>query len=142
MLAAARTDAPLVRGDALRLPFPDASFAGATCGFALRNLTSLPEFFAECARVVHPGGRIAFLEVAEPTGRSARFVHGVWFRKVVPAVGGLLSDRAAYSYLPASTTYLPAGDGVLRMMDAAGFVRAERQVLGMGAAQLLTAVRR
>src|SRR5690606_10874504 len=66
MLAAARTDAPLLQGDALRLPFPDASVDGATCGFALRNLAALPPFFAELARVVRPGGRIALLEVATP----------------------------------------------------------------------------
>src|SRR5687768_99791 len=72
MLAAARTDAPLVHGDALRLPVPAASVDGVTCGFALRNFASLPPFFAELSRVVRPGGRIAVLEVAEPPNRVLR----------------------------------------------------------------------
>src|SRR5690606_11844678 len=62
MLAAARTSAPLVQGDVLRLPVPAGVADGATCGFALRNLVGLAPFFEELARVVRPGGRIALLE--------------------------------------------------------------------------------
>ena len=63
MLAAARTDAPLVQGDALCLPVPPHSVDGVTCGFALRNFVELAPFFAELARVIRAGGRIALLEV-------------------------------------------------------------------------------
>src|SRR5690606_38920620 len=66
MLQAARTDAPLVQSDALRLPVADRSVDGVTCGFALRNFRELGPFFTELARAVRPGGRIALLEVAEP----------------------------------------------------------------------------
>ena len=107
MLAAARTDAPLVHADALRLPFPDDAVDGVTCGFALRNFVDLEAFLAEAARVVRPGGRIAFLEVAEPENRLLRRGHAVYFGKVVPRIGGLLSDRDAYRYLPQSVAYLP-----------------------------------
>ncbi len=100
MLAAARTTAPLVHGDALRLPLPDAAVDGVTCGFALRNFTDLAAFLAEVGRVVRPGGRIALLEVAEPENRVLRFGHSIYFGKVVPLIGGLLSDGAAYRYLP------------------------------------------
>ena len=69
MLAAAGlagTHAPLVRGDGLFVPARDHAFDGVTCGFALRNVVALEPLFAECARVLKPGGRFAFLEVAEP----------------------------------------------------------------------------
>lgn len=138
MLAAARTDAPLARADVLRLPVARASADGVTCGFALRNLAALPPFFAECARVLRPGGRFAFLEVAEPHHPALRAGHAFWFRRVVPFVGGLLSDRAAYAYLPASTAYLPAPADLAALLGAAGFTHVERRVLGLGAAQLLT----
>jgi len=78
MLAAARTDAPLVQGDALCLPTPAASVDGVTCGFALRNFVELDPFFAELARVVRPGGRIALLEVAEPANPILRTGHRFW----------------------------------------------------------------
>ena len=85
-----------------------------TCGFALRNLAELPAFFAELARAVRPGGRIALLEVAEPPNPVLRAGHAVYFGRVVPKIGGLLSDPAAYRYLPRSVSYLPTGDGCWR----------------------------
>ena len=94
MLAVANTDAPLVRADATRLPFADATFDGITCGFALRNFVDLDAVFTECARVLRPKGRVALIDVSEPTSAPARAVHNLWFRRVVPLVGGLLSDRA------------------------------------------------
>jgi demethylmenaquinone methyltransferase/2-methoxy-6-polyprenyl-1,4-benzoquinol methylase len=141
MLAAARTDAPLVHGDALRLPLPDASVAGVTCGFALRNFASLPPFFAELARVVQPGGRIALLEVAEPPNRLLRAGHGFYFGKVVPLVGGLLSDPAAYRYLPRSVAYLPEPAVMLDQLATAGFLDVDRRLLSVGIAQLITGTR-
>jgi demethylmenaquinone methyltransferase/2-methoxy-6-polyprenyl-1,4-benzoquinol methylase len=142
MLAAARTETPLAQGDALRLPLPDHSVDGATCGFALRNFAALPPFFAELARVVRPGGRIALLEVAEPPNRVLRWGHSIYFGKVVPFIGGLLSDGAAYRYLPRSVAYLPEPDELLRQLADAGFVDVERQLLSVGISQLITATRR
>jgi demethylmenaquinone methyltransferase/2-methoxy-6-polyprenyl-1,4-benzoquinol methylase len=141
MLAAARTTAPLVHGDALRLPLPDASVDGATCGFALRNFERLPPFFAELGRVVRPGGRIALLEVAEPPNRLLRWGHGVYFGKVVPRIGVLLSDRSAYRYLPRSAAYLPPAPELVRRFEDAGFPGTTRRPLGAGAAQLLVGTR-
>jgi demethylmenaquinone methyltransferase/2-methoxy-6-polyprenyl-1,4-benzoquinol methylase len=141
MLAAARTAAPLVRGDALTLPLPDDAVDGITCGFALRNFVSLDPFFAECARVLRTAGRFAFIEVAEPDNAVLRAGHHLYFRRVVPFVGGLLSDRAAYSYLPASTAYLPPTDALLSSLRAHGFCDVRRAALGLGAAQLLTGAR-
>jgi demethylmenaquinone methyltransferase/2-methoxy-6-polyprenyl-1,4-benzoquinol methylase len=141
MLAAARTDAPLLEGDALGLPVPAASVDGATCGFALRNFESLPPFFAELARVVRPGGRIALLEVAEPPNRVLRWGHAVYFGKVVPRVGALFSDAAAYRYLPRSVAYLPEPDVLLHQVADAGFTGVDRQLLSVGIAQLITATR-
>jgi len=142
MLAAARTTAPLAQGDALRLPVADRSIDGVTCGFALRNFRELGPFFAELARVTRPGGRIALLEVAEPPNRLLRFGHGLYFGKVVPLIGGLLSDRAAYRYLPDSVAYLPEPEEMLAMLREAGFDAVRRDLLSVGISQLVTATRR
>lgn len=141
MLQAARTDAPLAQADALRLPVADRSVDGVTCGFALRNFRELPPFFAELARAVRPAGRIALLEVAEPPNPVLRWGHGIYFGKVVPVIGGLLSDPAAYRYLPQSTAYLPEPSEMLQMLEAAGFERIERTLLSTGISQLITATR-
>jgi demethylmenaquinone methyltransferase/2-methoxy-6-polyprenyl-1,4-benzoquinol methylase len=142
MLAAARTDAPLVRGDGLRLPFPDGGVDGVVCGFALRNFVALEPFLAECARVVRPGGRVGLLEVSSPANPVLRSGHSFYFGKVVPLVGGLISDRAAYRYLPRSVSYLPPDAEIVAMLAAAGFPDARRRSLSVGIAQLLVGTRR
>ena len=141
MLANATTDAPLVEADVQRLPLADASIEGATCGFALRNVMDLDAFFAELARVVRPGGRIGLLETAEPEGRVMRLGHRVYFGRVVPVLGGVLSDRDAYSYLPRSMAYLPTPRELLAMLRSAGFPDARREALTGGVAQLLAGTR-
>ena len=142
MLAAQRTTAPLVRGDALRLPFRTTSADGLVCGFALRNFASLKPFLAECARVLRPGGRVALLEVSEPENAVLRWGHAQYFGRVVPLVGGMLSDRDAYQYLPKSVAYLPPPNRMVSMLSEAGFGAAARRPLSTGIAQLLTGTRR
>ena len=141
MLAAARTDAPLAQADALRLPVPDGSVDGVTCGFALRNFQALEPFFNELGRVTRPGGRIALLEVAEPPNPLLRWGHSIYFGKVVPVIGGLLSDGAAYRYLPKSVAYLPEPEVMLDQIRAAGFTKVDRRLLSTGISQLVTATR-
>lgn len=142
MLRAARTTAPLVRADAQRLPVPDGAVDGVICGFALRNFSDLAAFLGECGRAVRPGGRVALLEVAEPPGRLLRAGHAVYFGRVVPLIGGLLSDASAYRYLPRSVAYLPPVDALLDMVRDAGFATVQRHLLSGGIAQLVTGTRR
>lgn len=141
MLAADRSGSPRVQADILNMPFPDASVDGVTCGFALRNLVDLPSFFNELGRVVRPGGRIALLDVGIPTNRLVRLGHGFYFGKVVPHIGGLLSDKAAYRYLPKSVAYLPAADKMLSALVYAGFTDSDHRLLSGGITQLLLGTR-
>jgi demethylmenaquinone methyltransferase/2-methoxy-6-polyprenyl-1,4-benzoquinol methylase len=141
MLANARTEAPLVQADGLALPVPDRAVDAVTCGFALRNVVDLDALVREIARVVRPGGRIALLEVAEPENRLLRWGHGVYFGSVVPRIGALLSDGAAYRYLPRSVAYLPPPAELVAMVRRAGFPDAGRRLLSAGIAQLICGTR-
>lgn len=141
MLSADRSGAPRVQADILRLPVGDAAVDGATCGFALRNLVDLPAFFAELARVVRPGGRVALLDVGVPQHPVVRWGNGIYFGKVVPRIGGLLSDPGAYRYLPKSVAYLPDPPELLAGLRGAGFADARHQPLSGGITQLVTGTR-
>jgi demethylmenaquinone methyltransferase/2-methoxy-6-polyprenyl-1,4-benzoquinol methylase len=141
MLAKATTDVPLVQADVLRLPLADRSIDGATCGFALRNVADLAAFFAEMARVLRPGGRISLLEASQPDGPLMRAGHAVYFRRMVPMIGGMLSDREAYAYLPESMAYLPPVAEMVTAVRDAGFPDAERVPLSGGIAQVLAGTR-
>lgn len=141
MLTAATTSAPLVQADVLRLPLSDATADGVTCGFALRNVVDLEMFFRELGRVVRTGGRIALLDASEPDRRAMRAGHGVYFRHVVPRIGGLLSNASAYAYLPRSMAYLPPPAGMLAMLRDGGFPDAVRHQLSGGITQLLVGTR-
>jgi demethylmenaquinone methyltransferase/2-methoxy-6-polyprenyl-1,4-benzoquinol methylase len=138
MLANARTSAPLIQADGMGMPFASDSFDAATCGFALRNFVDLQMVFDELGRVVKPGGRVALLDASEPDNKAAAVGHGIYFGKVVPFIGGLLSDKQAYGYLPRSLAYLPPRDDLLSMLRSAGFVEVNHQQLTLGAAQLIT----
>ena len=145
MLAAASERCPdaigLVRGDALRLPLAGGSVSVAVSGFALRNFVAIPPVLAELARVLRPGGRLGLLEVDQPRSGVLRLGHGLYFQRVVPALGALLSDGRAYRYLPASAAYLPDGEGLRGMLEEAGFTSIEKRSHLGGAAQSITAVR-
>ncbi len=120
-----------VQADASRLPFGDHVFDGVTCGYALRNFTDLAGTLVEIGRVVRPGGRLSVLEVAEPERGVLKAGFRLWFRRIVPLVGSVLSDREAYAYLPKSTAYLPPREELLQLFRDAGFRAVNhRRVMG------------
>lgn len=141
MLVNARTDAPLVEADVLQLPIADRGVDAVTCGFALRNVVSLGGFFRELGRIVRPGGRVVLLDASEPDNRVVRAGHALYFNRVVPMIGGTLSNKTAYSYLPKSMAYLPPAAEMLSMLREAGFPDAQRRQLSGGLTQLFVGTR-
>lgn len=130
-----------VEADAAHLPFATASFDGLLCGYALRNFTDLAGAITEMARVVRPGGRVAILEVAAPPSAFLRAGYSLWFDRCVPIIGGLLSDRDAYAYLPRSTAYLPPRDELCDLFRGAGFSGVNHDLILGGLSQRITATR-
>jgi demethylmenaquinone methyltransferase/2-methoxy-6-polyprenyl-1,4-benzoquinol methylase len=133
LAAAGERRVPLVAGDALLLPFADATFACVTSAFLLRNLEDLPRGLAEMRRVTRPGGRVVSLEITSPGVPAWSTMFELYFQRVVPAVGALVAgDRQAYTYLPQSVARFVSPAEVARIMERAGLrhVRYRRLALG------------
>ncbi len=116
------------------------SYTGTDFGIHLDD-AKLDPFFEELARVVRPGGRIALLDVSRPKNRLLRFGYDIYFGKIVPLIGGLLSNADAYHYLPRSLSYLPEPQVLSEQVRAAGFSTVEHHQLNGGLVQLITATR-
>ena len=146
MLTLAQVKAPrlaFIEGDALRLPFADASFEGLTIGFALRNLASVEDGLGELLRVLKPNGVVAILEFSQPVGGLFRHLVGFYNRRLLPRIGELLSgSRGAYEYLPDSISKFPNQETLAGMMRAAGFEDVRFENLSGGIAALHTGRRR
>lgn len=141
MLIADRSNSPRTQTDILNLPCASNSVDGVTCGFALRNLLDLNIFFAELSRVTKAGGRIALLDVGIPTNPLIKWGNSIYFGKIVPRIGGILSNRAAYNYLPKSVAYLPSPSAMVDMLQRNGFTSVEHRQLSGGLTQLLLATK-
>jgi demethylmenaquinone methyltransferase/2-methoxy-6-polyprenyl-1,4-benzoquinol methylase len=112
----------LLAADALALPFPARRFAGATVSFGLRNVADLDAALGQLAAVLRPGAPLVVLEFAIPEARPLKAAYLFYFRRLLPAIGRLLSPRgSAYSYLPSSVLEFPQRRGFLDRMAAAGF---------------------
>jgi demethylmenaquinone methyltransferase/2-methoxy-6-polyprenyl-1,4-benzoquinol methylase len=133
--------APLVRGSAFALPFPDGTFAAAASAFVLRNLDDLPAAFAELARVVRAGGRASLLDITPPRNALVRRGFDAYFGLVAPAVGSLVGRRDAYRYLVRSVGHLPPPGEVARFLADAGFARVRWRTLFPGTVTLWVADR-
>lgn len=128
----------LVEGDAQSLPFPEASFDAATMGFGIRNVPDRPRALAELRRVIRVGGRVAILELSEPTGALGPLTR-FHVHNVVPFVGALLSGSWEYRYLQRSIAAFPPPEEFLALVESAGFRRVELVRLTFGAAWVYVA---
>jgi demethylmenaquinone methyltransferase / 2-methoxy-6-polyprenyl-1,4-benzoquinol methylase len=110
------------QADALRLPFPDASFDAVTHGFLVRNVIDIPAALAEQLRVLRPGGRMVCLDTTPPPPNLLRPFLTFYLRHIVPLIGVLVTgQRDAYSYLPNSTLGFKTPDELANIMRKAGF---------------------
>lgn len=123
MLEIARRKAPgieFAQGNALALDYRDDLFDAATVGFGARNFSDLDQGLREMARVVKPGGRVVVLEITTPQRPPLSHFFRIWFDTIVPLLGRVAGDSAAYEYLPSSVRRFPGPEELARKMASAG----------------------
>jgi demethylmenaquinone methyltransferase/2-methoxy-6-polyprenyl-1,4-benzoquinol methylase len=125
---------------AMRLPISDGSCDAVTVGFGIRNVVDPLAACQEMARILRPGGRLAILEFSMPTTPVVRNVYQWYFRRVLPAIGRLVSrHHDAYAYLPASVQQFPSGPAFGALLGQAGFTDVAPHALAAGAVWLYVA---
>lgn len=110
----------LVNAPCESLPYPEAVFDGVTIAFGIRNVVDRAAGLREMTRVLKPGGRLVVLEFSTPRSPLFRTVYHFYFHRLLPRLGGLLSRRSAYQYLPESVQEFPDRQTFMAMMTAAG----------------------
>lgn len=121
-----------VKAPAEALPFADGVFDSASIAFGIRNVVDRERGLSEMCRVLKPGGRIVVLEFSRPEGSVFGFLYRFYFTRVLPRIGGLVSRRSAYTYLPESVLAFPSPQEFAEMLRAAGCTRVEHRPLTFG----------
>lgn len=122
-----------VQGDALVLPFADATFDVITVGYGLRNIADPQRALAEMRRTLAPGGRCVILDFGKPSNPVASALYRAFLRTMMPFVGWVFHrDPETYLYIPESLERYPGQRGVRDMMKMANFEnpRFEERLLG------------
>ena len=142
-VAAARTRGPrYVRGDGLRLPFPDGAFDAVTVAFGLRNFADPEGGLYEMRRVLRPGGRAVVLEFVRPRRGAVGSAYRAYLVHVLPRVGGLVSgDRTAYRYLSQTVDAYRTPAELVSLASSAGWRDARIELMTLGTVGVLSGVR-
>ena len=126
-----------VTGDAMALPFEDASFDVYSISFGIRNVTRISDALSEAMRVLRPGGRLMVLEFSQMPNASLQKIYDFYSHNAIPRMGQVIAgDRESYQYLVESIRRFPDQETFAQMIRNAGFARVKWRNLSMGIAAL------
>jgi demethylmenaquinone methyltransferase/2-methoxy-6-polyprenyl-1,4-benzoquinol methylase len=133
---------PLIEADAMQLPLAENSFDAITIGFGLRNLPNIEYGLVELYRILKPGGKLVVLEFSAPLVPGFRQMFNLYFRRILPLIGGAVSgSRAAYTYLPGSVAKFPDQKELAELMKEIGFSDVKYTNLTGGIAAIHTGLK-
>lgn len=136
----AGVSAELLVADCEDLPYADNTFDRISVGFGVRNFEHLELGLSQMCRVLTPGGKLVILELSVPSNAFIRWCYKLYFLKILPAIGGMISgDRGAYEYLPASVLRFPGPEKFIPMLKSAGFAQVDHTSLTLGICRMYVA---
>jgi demethylmenaquinone methyltransferase/2-methoxy-6-polyprenyl-1,4-benzoquinol methylase len=129
-----------ILADAMKLPFPDASFDCVTIAFGLRNMENWKDALVEMSRVLRPDGRLLVLEFSLPTVSILRIIYRFYLHRCLPLLGSFLTrKKSAYDYLGDSIEVFPSGHAMINLIEASGFKHVTLEPLSYGIVTIYTA---
>ncbi len=121
-----------VQNDAENLSFKERTFNGAIVAFGIRNVADIKKALSEMSRVVKKNGKVVVLEFSIPENKVFRSVYYLYFHRILPLIGGVISKKSAYSYLPSSVMAFPQRSEFAELMEDAGLADVEYHDLTFG----------
>lgn len=136
----AGVSAELLVADCEDLPYADNTFDRISVGFGVRNFEHLELGLSQMYRVLSSGGKLVILELSVPSNAFIRWCYKLYFLKILPAIGGLISgNRGAYEYLPVSVLRFPGPEKFIPMLKSAGFAQVDHTPLTLGICRMYVA---
>jgi demethylmenaquinone methyltransferase / 2-methoxy-6-polyprenyl-1,4-benzoquinol methylase len=131
-----------VQAAAEKIPFKENSFSHVTVAFGVRNFYNIPEGFSSFHHILKPGGKAVILEFQLPPNKILRSLYKIYFKKVLPVVGGIISgDKEAYQYLPNSVEEFDEKINLVELLKSAGFKSIEKYLISHGIVQVVIGVK-
>lgn len=131
------TNARLIHGNAMNLPFPDHTFDYVTIGFGLRNVPDAERVIREMYRVLKPGGVVACLDTSHPVVFGFKHLYYFYFRYIMPLLGKIFAKSfAEYSWLQESTMSFPDAETLAQLFTDNGFSQVYYKLYFGGVAAL------
>ena len=130
------------QGDALHPPFKRGIFDAVTIAFGIRNISDKKRVLKAFYEVLKKGGQVLILELTLPETGYMQRLYLIYFQKVLPVIGRMLSGHsAAYGYLPDSVLKFPPPRDFCKLMEEVGFAKVSYKRLTLGICTLFIGVK-
>ena len=126
-----------VEGDAMKLPFADGTFEAACISFGLRNTPDYGRVLGEMKRVVRPGGKVYCLDSFVPDNPVVLPAYRLYFRHLMPLLGGGRKYRDQYDWLSQSTEQFPRRRKLMGQFARTGLAGVQSRSRMFGACVLI-----
>jgi demethylmenaquinone methyltransferase/2-methoxy-6-polyprenyl-1,4-benzoquinol methylase len=131
-----------VQTAAEQIPFKRNSFTNITVAFGVRNFYDIKKGFQSFHDILQDNGKATILEFRLPSNPIVRFTYKLYFKKILPFIGGIISgDKNAYQYLPDSVEEFDEKINIPQLLTQVGFKEVKVYSLSLGIVQVVIAAK-
>ncbi len=114
----------------------DNSFDAITSVFGIRNSENPDKWINESFRVLKNKGILAILEFSHIRNPVIKYCFNLYFNKILPFIGKIITGDRAYYYLPESVKNFPSGKEFANFVESFGFKTLKIKPLTFGIATI------